>query len=91
MARARRVVYIPKPPKTAFKKDRRAGTLLQSQTAHLRHALGKHLHKVARHLEKVAALLSVDIDSIRTEGDVSNYARRVTAILHPHGGKQTRK
>jgi hypothetical protein len=43
---------------------------------------------VARHLEKVAALLSVDIDSIRKEGEVSDYARRVTAILHPRGGKK---
>lgn len=91
MARQRRVVYIPKPPKDAFDKNRTAGLLLQSQVAHQRHALAKHLQKVARHLDKVAAILATDPECIRTEGQVSEYSKRVMAILHPHGGKPSRK
>jgi len=49
------------------------------------------VQKVARHLNKVGALLATDLDAIKTEGDVSEYAKRVTAILHPHGGKRDRK
>ena len=90
MARKRRVVRIPRPPKDAFNKDRPAGTLLQTQTAHLRHALARHLQKIARHLDRVAALLAVDIAQIKTEGQVSEYAKRATAILHAQGSKQTR-
>ena len=91
MARTRRVVPIPKPPKNAFNKNRPAGTLLRAQAVHLRHALARHVQKVARHLNKVGALLATDLDAIKTEGDVSEYAKRVTAILHPHGGKRDRK
>lgn len=91
MARKRRVVPIPKPPKSAFDKNRPAGALLKAQTVHLRHALARHLHKVSRHLDKVAALLATDLDSIKTEGQVSEFAKQATAILHPHGGKHTRE
>jgi hypothetical protein len=87
----RRVVPIPKPPQDAFNKNRRAGTLLQAQTLHLRHALARHLQKVTRHLEKIAALLAIDVSTIKTEGDVSDYAKRVTAILHMQGGKRVGK
>jgi hypothetical protein len=92
MARKRRrVVRIPKPPESAFNKNRPAGTLLLAQVVHLRHALARHVQKVARHLNRVGELLATDLDSIKTEGHVSEYARRVTAILHPHGGKRDRK
>lgn len=85
--RKRRVVPIPRPPKNAFNKDRRAGTLLKAQTVHHRHALSKYLKTVVRHLDRIAAVLAIDLDSIKTEGDVSEYSRRVTAILHPHTRK----
>ena len=91
MARKRRVVPIPKPPKSAFNKNRTAGTLLRAQVMHLRHALARHVQKVARHLNRVGELLATDLDTIKTEGHVSEYAKRVTAILHPHGGKRDRK
>ncbi len=91
MARKRRVVPIPKPPKSAFNKNRPAGTLLRSQAMHLRHALARHVQKVARHLNRVGELLATDLDAIKTESHVSEYAKRVTAILHPHGGKRDRK
>jgi hypothetical protein len=91
MARKPQVVEIPKPPRNAFDKNRPAGHLLRSQTLHLRHGLAKHLEKVARHLGKVATLLAIDVSAIKTEGQVSEYARKVMAILHPHGGKHRRK
>ena len=82
-ARKRRVVYIPRPSEQAFNKDRIAGTLLRSQTVHFRHALARHMEKVVRHMQKVAALLATDLNSIQTEGQVSEYVKRATAILHP--------
>jgi hypothetical protein len=92
MARKRRrVVPIPKPPESAFNNNRPAGTLLRAQVLHLRHALARHVQKVARHLDRVGELLATDLDTIKTEGHVSEYARRVTAILHPHGGKRDRR
>jgi hypothetical protein len=91
MARKRRVVPIPKPPKSAFNKNRPAGTLLRAQAVHLRHALARHVQKVARHLHRAGELLATDLDAIKTEGDVSEYAKRVTAILHPYGGKRDSK
>jgi hypothetical protein len=91
MSRKRRVVRIPRPPQNAFNKNRPAGALLRAQTVHLRHALAKHLQKVARHLDKVAALLATDLSKIRTEGEVSEYARRAMAILHPHGTRQPQR
>lgn len=87
----RRVVPIPKPPQDAFNKNRRAGTLLQAQVAHLRHGLALHLKRVTRHLKRISELLAIDISTIRTEGDVSEYAKRVTAILHMQGRKRPRK
>ena len=89
--RKRRVVPIPGPPKNAFNKDRCAGTLLKAQTVHHRHALSKYLQKVIRHLDRIAAVLAIDLDSIKTEGDVCEYSRRVTAILHPHTRKPARQ
>lgn len=89
--RKRRVVPIPRPPEDAFNKNRRAGTLLKGQTVHHRHALSKYLQTVVRHLDRIAAVLAIDLGSIKTEGDVSEYSRRVTAILHPHTRKPARQ
>ena len=90
-ARQRRVVPIPEPPKEAFDKDRPAGKLLQAQAVHLRHALGRYVQKVARHLHKVGELLAMDLSTIKTEGQVSEYAKKVTAILHMPTSKRKRK
>jgi hypothetical protein len=91
MARKPEIVEIPKPPRDAFNKNRPAGRLLLDQTLHLRHGLAKHLEKVSRHLGRVAAVLAIDVGTIRTEGEVSDYAKKVMAILHPQGGKRPRK
>ena len=91
MARKRRVVPIPNPPDSAFDKNRPAGTLLRAQAEHLRHALARHVQKVARHLNRAGDLLATDVEALRTEGDVSEYAKHVIAILHPRGGKREHK
>ncbi len=87
MARGSEVVDVPMPRLAAFNKNRPANQLLRTQTVHLRHGLAKHAEKVVRHLAIVTALLAIDIDSIKTEGQVSEYSKGVMQILHPHGGK----
>ena len=89
--RQRRVVPIPKPPKEAFNKDRKAGALLQAQALHLRHGLSRYVQRVARHLHKVGELLATDLSTLKTEGQISEYARQVTAILHMKTSKRASK
>ena len=90
-ARQRRVVPIPKPPQSAFNKDRKAGALLQAQALHLRHGLSRYVQKVARHLHRVGELLAMDLSTLKTEGQISEYARKVTAILHMKTSKRAPK
>lgn len=90
-ARQRRVVPIPKPPNSAFNKDRKAGLLLQSQAVHLRHVLSRYVQRVARHLHKVGELLATDLSTLKSEGQISEYARQVTAILHMKPSKRPAK
>jgi hypothetical protein len=77
-------ISVPKTPRESYNPDRPAGKLLQAQTLHLREGLIRHLHEVA-------ALVAVDLKSLKTERDVGTYTREVTAILHPHGARQPRK
>ena len=84
MDRNPETVKIPKPPREAFNKNRPAGQLLLAQVQHLRHGL-------ARHLEKVVALLVIDVNKIKTEGDVSEYSRKVMTILHQQSVRVGRK
>jgi hypothetical protein len=72
------MVSVPKTDPSAFNPDRPAGKLLLSQVAHLREALVKHS-------QEVTALASADISSLKTEGQVSDYIHKATAILHLHG------
>jgi hypothetical protein len=83
MPRTSKIIHVPKPAPGSFNKRRPAGTLLLSQAAHLRQALVKHN-------AEVEALLTIDPKEIRTEEDVAEYARRVTAILHPHNARKIR-
>jgi len=77
-------ILVPKTPRGAYNPNRPAGLLLRSQTLHLREALLKHL-------EELAAILAIDPQSLKTEGDVSAYIHRATAILHTHGAKPAKK
>jgi hypothetical protein len=78
------VIHVPDPEPGAYNKDRVAGKLLQSQTLHLREAL-------IQHLGDVVAVLTVDPRSLKTEGDVSSYIHKATALLHTHAGQPGRK
>ncbi|MGA2482798.1 MAG: hypothetical protein ABSF92_06755 [Candidatus Acidiferrales bacterium] len=81
MARTTNIISIPRPPASAFNKNRPAGTLLQAQAVHLRESL-------IQHLAEVVEVLAIPLSEIRTEGEVSAYAHRVTDILHPRGAKR---
>jgi hypothetical protein len=91
MPRTTRIITIPKPGPEAFNKNRAAGTLLRSQTVHLRHALSKYVHEVTTQLRQATELLAIDSGSMKKEGEVSAYAERVMTFLHPHGVRQPRK
>jgi hypothetical protein len=71
------VINVPKPAPGSYDTKRPAGALLRAQTMHLREGL-------IRHLAEVAAIIAEDPRSLRTEGDVSAYVKKATAILHPH-------
>jgi len=74
------VIKVPEPEKGSFNHNRPAGKLLQSQTLHLREALIKHL-------KDIADVLAIDPKSLKTEGEVSTYIQRATAILHTQARK----
>jgi hypothetical protein len=78
------VINVPKTDASAYNPNRAAGKLLQAQAAHLREALIQHLHELS-------AILKIDLRSLKTEGDISAYIQKVTAVLHPHGAKPTDK
>jgi hypothetical protein len=84
MATPTNAIFVPKPAPGSYNKNRPAGKLLQAQTQHLREALLKHL-------EELAAVLAIDPRSLRTEGEVSAYIHRATAILHTHAARPPRK
>jgi len=67
------VIRIPKPPRSAFNKNRPVSSLLKTQILHLREAEKKfppNYHS------------NIYINAIKTEGDAAEYIRRVTTTLH---------
>jgi hypothetical protein len=84
MATPTNAIFVPKPAPGSYNKNRPAGKLLQAQTLHLREALLKHL-------EELAAVLAIDPKSLKSEGDVSAYIHRATAILHTRAARPPRK
>ncbi len=84
MPRTSKIILVPKPAAGSFNKHRPAGSLLLAQAVHLHKALIKH------HAE-VEALLAIDLGEIKTEADVSDYASRITAMLHPHRARRLTK
>ncbi len=73
-------IKVPEPEKGSFNHNRAPGVLLQSQILHLREALLKHL-------KDIADVLAIDPKSLKTEGEVSTYIQKATAILHTHARK----
>ncbi len=84
MATYSKTVDVPEPARGSYNPNRPAGLLLQSQALHIRQALLKHL-------EELAAVVAIDPKSLKTEGDVSAYVHRATAILHRHAAKPASK
>ena len=73
-------ISVPKPPASAFNKDRPIGCLLQAQLRHIHLAESARLPK-----EKRDGRLPEDI---RTEGEAASYIAAVTKILHPQRRKK---
>ena len=78
------VINVPEPEKGSFNHNRPPGKLLQSQTLHLREALLKHL-------KDIADVPAIDPKSLKTEGEVSTYIQKATAILHTRVPKPSEK
>lgn len=78
------VVRVPRPAAGSYDPGRPAGKLLQAQALHVREGLLQHMHDLA-------AVLAIDPKSLKTEGDVSSYLRRATAMLHTHAPRSSRK
>jgi hypothetical protein len=74
------VINVPEPAPGSYNKDRNAGKLLQSQSLHMREAL-------IQHLADVVAVLTINPRSLKTEGEVSDYIHKATAILHTHASQ----
>lgn len=84
MATPSNVIVVPEPERGSYNPNRTAGLLLQSQALHIREAL-------LRHMREIAELLTIDLKSLKTEGQISNYVHRATAVLHTRAPKAARK
>jgi hypothetical protein len=84
MATRANAILVPRPPANAYNHNRPAGKLLQAQTLHLREALIQHMHKLAE-------VLAIDPRNLKTEGEVSKYIHKATAILHTHSAHDSGK
>jgi hypothetical protein len=77
MAKAPKVVRIPKLPVAAFNKNRPVSDLLWTQVEHLAAVVKKDIDDERR--------------SIRTEGQASLFIKKYTALLHPRVNKRSSK
>ena len=80
MPRTTRIIHIPRPEKGSFNRHRTLAknTLLLNQV--------RHFQMVEKTLppEKQTGIAP---DSVKTEGEASEYIRKMTAILHPQVAK----
>lgn len=76
------VINIPKPPASAFNKNRPAGCLLQAQVRHIHHAESARLPKEKRDGRRP--------EDIVTEADAASYIAAVTKVLHPQRRRKPR-
>jgi len=84
MATPANAIFVPKPATGSHNVNRPAGLLLRSQCLHMREAL-------LQHLEEIAAVIAIDPKTLKTEGEVSAYIHRATAILHTHAARAHKK
>lgn len=78
---AHKVIPVPKTPKEAHNPQRPASSLLRFQAIHLHEALKWHV-------AEAHAILAINPRTLHTEGAVSSYVQKVTALLHPHAAKR---
>jgi hypothetical protein len=76
-------IFVPKPAKGSYNTNRPAGALLQAQALQFREAL-------LRHLEELSAILAIDPRTLYTEGEISAYVHKATAILHSRATRPAR-
>jgi hypothetical protein len=74
------VIRVPKPSKTAFNPDR----LLAKNTLLVNQVESFHKHELGLPPDQRTG---VDFASILTEGQASDYIRKMTAIMHPQAAK----
>jgi len=79
-----KVIDVPKTDAGAYNPNRPAGALLKAQAVHMREALIQHAHELT-------TLMSIDMKSLKTEGEVSAYVHRATALLHTHAPRPGKK
>ena len=72
--RPKNIIRVPKPPRSAFRKERVASRLLLDQMIHAANALGGYL----KTLDNRATENPV------TEEQAGHFVRLATSILHPH-------
>jgi hypothetical protein len=75
------VVRVPKPPRSAFNKERPASRLLLDQMIHAASALGLHLK----------TLDNRTTENPVTEEQAGHFVRVATSILHPHTASSAAK
>jgi hypothetical protein len=75
-------IRVPRPPASAFNKDRPAGCLLQAQLRHFHHAESARLSKAKRDGRRP--------EDIHSEAEAADYIAKITRILHPQGRKKSR-
>ena len=80
-AKPKNVILVPKPPRSAFNKERPASRLLLDQMVHVASALALYL----RTLDNRVAQEPV------TEEQAGHFVRVATSILHPHTATSSAK
>jgi hypothetical protein len=69
--------------KEAYNPDRPISSLVRTQLLHLHHAEHLALPLIAR--------TNININTLHTERQASEYIQRITALLHEHGARAAKK
>jgi hypothetical protein len=75
-------ISVPKPPASAFNKNRPAGCLLQAQVRHIHHAESARLPEEKRD--------GRGPEDIHTEAEAAAYIAKITKLLHPQRRKRSK-
>jgi hypothetical protein len=75
-------INVPRPPASAFNKNRPPGCLIQAQLQHISHAESARLPKEKRD--------GRGPEEFRTEGEAAEYIASVTRVLHPQKRRKRR-